>query len=382
MLSPQQKRTWAEIDLDGANHNFNIIREQVGSTRICCVIKANGYGHGAVQLAKLYESIGADFFAVSNIEEALQLRRANIILPILILGYTDPQCANLLAESNISQCVFSLDYAKALSVNAIASLKIHIKIDTGMGRIGFQSEELHQVIEACNLPHLKVEGIFTHFSSADEGDNGKDYTFSQFNKFIESIRYLEGEGINIPIHHCANSAAIFDYPEMHLDMVRAGIVLYGLQPSDKLHNPADLYPILTLKTIIDHIKLVHRGDCISYGRDFIADKEMCVATIPIGYADGMWRSNTRRGMVVEVEGKYAPILGRICMDQCMIDVTNIPEAHINSEVVVYGKGECSIDHIADINSTINYEITCAIGERVPRVYTKSGKVITVMDNII
>lgn len=382
MLSPLQKRTWAEVDLDAVRHNFNIIRDQVGSKKVCCVIKANGYGHGAVQLAKVYEKIGADFFAVSNIEEALQLRRADITLPILILGYTDPQCANELAVNTISQCVFSLDYARALSEHATREINIHIKIDTGMGRIGFQQDQLHQAAEACRLEHLRVEGIFTHFASADEGDNGREYTIGQFNKFIDSIKYLEAKGISVPIRHCANSAAIFDYPEMHLDMVRAGVVLYGLQPSGDLHHPANLKPALTLKTIIDHIKTVHPGDCISYGREFVADGERRVATIPIGYADGLWRSNSKHGMIVEVEGRYAPVLGRICMDQCMVDVTDIPDVHVNSGVIVYGSGECSVDHIAEMNGTINYEIACTLGERVPRAYIENGKVIAVVDKIL
>ena len=388
-LQPFQKRTWANIDLDAAEHNYRVIRGRLdGAIKLCCVVKANGYGHGAVELSRLYEVLGADYLAVSNIEEAIQLRNAKIILPILILGYTDPRCAVELSKYNITQCVFSSEYGKALSENAVehdVSVNIHIKIDSGMGRIGFRynKDELDGAAKVCKMSGLQVEGIFTHFASADEGDGGKNYTLEQYHKFIESIKYLEAKGIKFLIRHCANSAGIFDYPEMHLDMVRAGIVLYGLQPSNAIQNPGELKPVMELKTIIDHIKSVQFGDCISYGRVYEADCERRVATIPIGYADGLWRSNFRNHMVVEIEGKLAPIIGRVCMDQCMIDVSDIPEATIDSVVTVYGgNGKTSIDHIADINKTINYEIVCAMGERVPRVYKKEGTTIAVVDNIV
>lgn len=389
MLQPFQKRTWAEIDLDAVEHNYKTIRSRLNdNTKICCVVKANGYGHGAVQLSKLYEKFGADYLAVSNIEEAIQLRNADVSLPILILGYTDPRCASDLAKYHISQCVFSFEYGQVLAKNAVdqgVEVIIHIKLDTGMGRIGFQcvEEELDKAAEVCGMDGLKVEGIFTHFASADEGDGGKEYTLGQFNKFMAAISHLEAKGISFAIRHCANSAAIFDYPETHLDMVRAGIVLYGLQPSSVLHNPGDLQPVLTLKTIIDHIKMVNPGDCISYGREYRADHEIRIATIPIGYADGLWRSNFRNHMVVEVAGKLAPIIGRVCMDQCMIDITEILNAKIDNVVTVYGpSGENSVDNIADANQTINYEIVCAVGERVPRVYKKDGATVVVVDNIV
>lgn len=388
-LQPYQKRTWANIDLDAARHNYQTIQNQLNNgTKLCCVVKANGYGHGAVQLSKLYEKLGADYLAVSNIEEAIQLRNNGIHIPILILGYTDPRCASELAGYNITQCVFSYDYGKALSKNAVerdVTVKIHIKLDTGMGRIGFRciNEELDMAEQVCKMPGFVCEGIFTHFSSADEGEYGRKYTLSQFERFMTAIRYLEAKGIKFAIRHCANSAAIFDYPEMHLDMVRAGIVLYGLLPSNMLCTPTDLKQVMTLKTIIDHIKTAHKGDCISYGREYQADQEVRVATIPIGYADGLWRSNFRNHMVVEVEGKLAPIIGRVCMDQCMIDVSNIPEAGVNSKVTVYGlSDDVSIDRIANANGTINYEIVCAVGERVPRVYKENNDVVVIVDSIV
>lgn len=388
-LQPFQKRTWAEINLDAAVHNYNIIREKVNNdTKLCCVVKANGYGHGAVQLSRLYEQLGADYLAVSNIEEGLQIRKAGIALPILILGYTDPRCAKQLSDNNISQCVFSYEYGRKLSeyaVNFDVAVNIHIKMDTGMGRIGFKcnQESWDSIIEVCNLPNLKHEGIFTHFAVADEGDNGKDYTEEQFRKFNDTIDYLVAQGVSFQIRHCANSAGIFDYPEMHLDMVRAGIVLYGLQPSDVLHNPGDLHPVMTLKTIIDHIKEVQSGDCISYGRDFKAEHKMKVATIPIGYADGLWRSNFRNHMIFEVEGCCAPLIGRVCMDQCMIDITDIPTAAIDSIVTIYGEnGKNTVDQVAKANETINYEIVCALGERVPRIYKRNANTVEIVDNLI
>lgn len=387
-LHPNQRRTWANIDLDAAKHNYYEIRNHLKPcTKLCCVVKANGYGHGAIRLSRMYEKLGADYLAVSNIEEALQLRNAGIKIPILILGYTDPHCVKELAHNEITQCVFSYDYGMALSKNATeekADIKIHIKIDTGMGRIGFRCvpEELDAAAMVCMAPGITVGGIFTHFASADEGDDGRGYTLAQFHQFSDAVRYLEAKGIAFPIRHCSNSAGIFDYPEMQLDMVRAGIVLYGLQPSGALCHPGNLTPILELKTIIDHIKAVHPGDCISYGRDFKADHEMRIATIPIGYADGLWRSNSHNGMVAEVEGGFAPIIGRICMDQCMIDVSGIPNAGVNSKVTVYGTdGDTSVDHIAQMNDTINYEVVCAIGERVPRVYKENGEIIAIADSI-
>ncbi len=218
---------------------------------------------------------------------------------------------------------------------------------------------------------------------ADEGENGKEYTRCQFNKFMTAIEYLRVKGITFSIRHCANSAAIFDYPEMHLDMVRAGIVLYGLQPSVALRSPGELCPVMKLKTIIDHVKTVHSGERISYGGEYKAGQDVRVATIPIGYADGLWRSNFKNHMMVETEGKLAPIIGRVCMDQCMIDISNIPEAKFNSEVTVYGSnGDISVDRIARANETINYEIVCAVGQRVPRVYKENNQIVAVIGNIV
>ena len=377
---PYQCRTWAEISLHAARQNYRAVRNAVREdVKVCCVIKANAYGHGAVRLAGIYEEEGADYFAVSNIEEAVQLRAARIVKPILILGYTDPRCAALLAVNNISQCVYSRDYAAALSENAVrehVTVNIHIKIDTGMGRIGFVCRDgndagLNDAFEACSLPGLLPEGIFTHFASADEGENGRAYTMKQYECFRGAIGFLESKGITFSVRHCANSAAIFDYPETHMDMVRAGIVLYGYAPSDATLRTAPLAPLMTLKTVIDHVKTVKKGESVSYGRTFTADKDMRVGTIPIGYADGLWRSGSANGLCVKVEGQFAAVLGRICMDQCMIDITDIPAAKGRSVVTVYGKeDEISPVRIAARAGSIPYEVLCAVGERVPRIYTE------------
>lgn len=380
MESKIRNRTWAEIDLNAIIENYNRIRS-VTTSKVCCVIKANGYGHGAVELAKVYQELGADFFAVSNIEEALQLRNNAISTPILILGYTSVECAELLSTHNISQCVYSLEYAEKLNSQG-ELVNVHIKLDTGMGRIGFRPDELDRALKACQFPNLITEGVFMHFAVADESVDGLEYTRKQFDLFQRGYMYLESKGISFSIHHCANSAAIFDYPEFHLDMVRAGVVLYGLKPSDKVVNLPELKPAMTLKSVISHIKEIDEGESLSYGRTFIADRKMKVATITIGYADGFWRANGNGKYSVVINGKFAPILGRICMDQMMVDVSNI-DCQCGNQVIVFGTEEnnCA-DEIARINGTINYEVVCAVGERVPRAYKNNNQIVSWRDNLV
>jgi alanine racemase len=391
-LMPFQKRTWAEINLNAIKDNYIAIRKKLNKeTKLCCVIKANAYGHGAIQLAEFYEKLGADYFAVSNVEEAMQLRDNGISLPILILGYTDPECVDALAQNNISQCVYSEEYGELLASEAekqCVDVKIHIKLDTGMGRIGFICKrandlEIDVIEKTTRLEHLIPEGIFTHFASADEGIFGEQYTKEQFMCFRKTIEELEGRGVIFSIKHCANSASIIEYPDMQMDMVRAGVILYGLQPSNELQNDISLNQAMTLHSIVSHIKEVKANDCVSYGREFVARDIRKIATIPIGYADGLWRANAKTPLMVEIEGKFAPIVGRICMDQCMVDVTDNEEICLGSEVVVYGmSAKNSIDTIAKNNRTINYEIVCALGERVPRVYVLDNINIAITDNIV
>ena len=385
------KRTWAEISLNAIEHNYNVIRNKVADdTKVCCVIKADGYGHGAVELSQIYEKLGADFFAVSNIDEGIEIRKSGSKLPIVILGYTPVSEAKNLAEYDISQAVFSLEYAKELSEKCVEEdciCKMHIKVDSGMSRIGLMCQEfprdeysIEEICEACCLPNLEVEGLFTHFCVSDEDAEGREFTNKQYENFIHVRDSLKKRGVDISVVHCSNSGAIEDYPETCCDMVRAGIILYGLAPSSKLADRLDLVPAMTLKTVVAFVKEVQKGATISYGRTFTADRKMKIATVPIGYADGFIRQNAKDGYMM-VNGKKAKIVGRICMDQTMLDVTDIEDVKTGDEVVVFGtgeNGEPTADSLAENTGTINYETVCLVGKRVPRIYIKDGKIENVM----
>ena len=388
------KRTWAEISLDAIMHNFNEIKKKVGNgPKICCVIKADGYGHGAEELSGIYEKLGADFFAVSNIDEGIEIRSSGVKLPILILGYTPVRDAQRLAQYNISQAVFSLDYAKALSAQCAeygCVCKIHIKCDTGMSRIGFMCQafprddaSVDEICEACALTNLQPEGLFTHFCVSDESAEGRDFTRKQFENFTHVRDALEERGLHIPIVHCSNSGAIIDYEQARFDCVRAGIILYGLSPSSKLAGKLDLKQAMQIKSVIALIKTVEPGTAVSYGGTFVTDKPTKIATVPIGYADGYSRSLSGRAYMT-VRGKKAPVIGRVCMDQVMIDVTDIEDVKTGDEVTVIGDGTyntISFDDIAQMTGTINYELVCLVGKRVPRVYKRHGKNVGIMDCI-
>lgn len=385
------KRTWAEISLNAIEHNYNVIRNKVADdTKVCCVIKADGYGHGAVELSQVYEKLGADFFAVSNIDEGIEIRKSGSKLPMVILGYTPASEAENLAEYDISQAVFSLEYAKELSEKCVEEdciCKMHIKVDSGMSRIGFMCQEfprdeysIEEICETCCLPNLEVEGLFTHFCVSDEDAEGREFTNKQYENFIHVRDSLKKRGVDISVVHCSNSGAIEDYPETCCDMVRAGIILYGLAPSSKLADRLDLVPAMTLKTVVAFVKEVQKGATISYGRTFTADRKMKIATVPIGYADGFIRQNAKDGYMM-VNGKKAKIVGRICMDQTMLDVTDIEDVKTGDEVVVFGtgeNGEPTADSLAENTGTINYETVCLVGKRVPRIYIKDGKIENVM----
>ncbi len=376
-------RTWAEIDLDAAENNFLKLKNAAGGRKTCAVIKANAYGHGAVRLGRLYSALGADFLAVSNMGEALELRGAGISLSILILGYVAPECAEAAAKNNITLAVYSLPYAKALSKAASAAgvtLDVHLKFDTGMGRIGFFTSEegensLRDALFAARLEGLSVTGAFTHFATADGGDSSedRDYTLKQAERFVLAKAYMISHGVKLPLCHTSNSAATLDYPDLAHDMVRLGISLYGLLPSFDVKNTLAPEPVMTLKSVISHIKTVEKGTGISYGRTFIAEKTTRVATVPIGYADGFFRSSSASGVRLTVRGKDVSILGRVCMDQLMIDITDVPDVELFDEVVIYGAGAFeSADSFALKNGTIGYECVCAVSHRVPRIYLKSG----------
>lgn len=388
-LSFMRERTWAQVDMDAICHNYHTIRRCLRpDVKLCCVVKANAYGHGVSRLAPLYQQLGADWFAVSNIQEAMQLRRCGITCPVLILGYTPPACAAQLAENALSQCVYSDEYGRQLSACAVeagVTVKVHIKLDTGMGRIGFVCVhgDVSEVAAVCRLPGLCPEGIFTHFASADEGEAGDVFSADQYAAFTAAVDNLSACGITFALRHCANSAALADHPDYQMDMVRAGIVLYGLPPSEQLRATLDLRPAMSLHSVISHIKTVPAGTPLSYGRTYVTDKEMRIATVPIGYADGFWRHNGTVGAALTVGGYRAPIVGRVCMDQLLIDVTDLPPVHIGDRVAVFGTAPAlTAQQLAQLNDTIGYEIVCGVGERVPRLYTRGGEVVDVLDNIL
>ena len=385
------RRTWAEINLNKIEHNFKVIKSCAkDGVKLCCVVKADAYGHGAKELAALYEKLGADFFAVSNLEEAIELRRISITTPILILGYTPAQYAKTLANNNITQAIVSADYARELSRNAVCqgvTVCVHLKLDTGMSRIGIMCQDverddaLSEALEIIALEGLSVTGAFTHFAVSDEKEEGKAYTEHQIECFSRFCGALKENGAVSDgfICHCSNSAAIMDYKQAHMDMVRAGIILYGLSPSDKLKGQIDLRPAMQIKSVVAHIKEIEPGTSISYGRTFTADKKMRIATVPIGYADGYIRSFGKQAYMI-VGGKKAKVVGRICMDQCMIDITDIENVNIGDTVTVIGESggcEISMDDAASWAGTINYEVACLVGKRVPRVYIKDREVTSV-----
>ncbi|MBQ9770029.1 MAG: alanine racemase [Clostridia bacterium] len=372
-------RAWAEIDLDALLHNFRIIKKSTDS-KIFSVVKANAYGHSVYMIARLLDSEGTDFFAVSNIDEAKELRSYGIKKPILILGYTPPFLASELSENDITQAVFSLDYAKKLSDFAEKSgvtVSAHLKLDTGMGRIGFdlRTEELRGIGDAKKallLSGISFDGIFTHFPSADSYDRAdSDFTKEQFLRFKKAIDLLENEGFSFEVKHCCNSAATLLYPEMHLDAVRPGNILYGLTPSTDIEIGSEFKAVMTFKAAVSMVKTVNESETISYGRTFTAEKPMKIATVTAGYADGFPRLLSGKGEVL-IHGKRAPIVGRICMDQFCCDVTDIENVAEGDTVVLFGKG-LPVEEVAGWAGTINYEIVCGLSKRVPRVYIKDGK---------
>ncbi len=390
------RRTWAEIDLDALSHNFQTVRAAANpQTEICCVVKADGYGHGAVRMAKELEMQGAGWFAVSNLEEALQLRQGGISRPVLVLGFTPAEEAAVLAREDISQCVYSGEYAQELSQYAQGAgvqVKIHAKIDTGMGRLGFTFQDINRdeaaigaVKTACTLPGLLPEGIFTHFAVSDEGRAGDSFTMRQFGCFKEMTEALGREGLRFSVRHCANSAAVFDYPLSHMDMVRAGVVLYGLMPSQSLRSAPNLRPVLSLRSVVSHVKTILPGATLSYGRTFTAQQEMRVATVPVGYADGYSRRLEQGGAQVLIQGRRCPVLGRICMDQLMADVSALGEVPTGERVTLIGRDgaeEITAAELASWEGTINYEVVCALSKRVPRVYLKDGKMDSIYNQLL
>ena len=363
---------WVEVDLDHIKYNFNKIKKNVSrETLIMGVVKANAYGHGVNPVAEVLVESGCDRFGVALPEEGKQLREAGFSLPIHVLGEVLPQQLSKIMDYNLIPTISKMETIKQLNMLAQKNgeiKKVHIKIDTGMGRIGVLAENALKFISIINdFSNIKIEGLITHFAKADEKD--KQYTLNQWEKFQKVINDLEKEGINIPVKHVANSATIIDLPEMQLDMVRPGIMIYGLKPSAEVNNIV-LKPALNWKAKIVYLKEVPPGTGISYGATYTTSKKAKIATLPLGYADGYTRLFSNKAEII-VNGKRAPVVGNICMDQFMVDVTHIPEVEIGDEVVLIGKQnqqEITADELADIIGTINYEITCQISDRIPRVY--------------
>lgn len=378
-------RAWAEINLDAIENNIKNIRRYVSpSTKVLGVVKADAYGHGCFEVARTLLENGADALAVACIDEAIQLRCCGIDCPVLILGHSDISDAKIIVENDIISACYEFSLAEALSQAAMQlgkKAKIHIKIDTGMGRIGYRyagdaevnRKTLEEIARIAALPGIETEGIFTHFSVADENDD--EYTFMQYERFCKLCEELMQMGIDIKIRHCCNSAALIRFPQMHLDMVRPGIILYGHSPSAFVDcGELGLIPAMTFKAKVTNLKTVEEGSGVSYGRHFVADKPSIIATIPIGYADGYSRTLSGKAQVI-TDGKLCNIVGNICMDQCMIDVTDVNTINIGDEVILFGKGddiELPVESLAEKMGTINYEILCMIGKRIPRVYFKDG----------
>ena len=368
-------RVEAEIDLGAIRDNFAAMRGRLrDDTKMIAVVKTDAYGHGAVRIAEMMEPETYIWgFAVATTEEAVELRRAGIRKPILCLGFVFPQDYDLLVRLQIRPATFKLSMARQLSEAASRAgmiLPVHLAVDTGMGRIGFQvcEEDADEAAEIAKLSNLKVEGLFTHFARADERD--KDYTQEQFRKYCRFEQMLEERGVSIPLRHAANSASIMELPRTHLDAVRAGITIYGIYPSDEVdRNLMPMKPAMSLISHICYIKKVPAGTSISYGGTFVTERESRIATIPVGYGDGYPRSLSNKGSVL-IRGRRAPIVGRVCMDQFMVDVTEI-EAEEFDRVTLLGqdgKDAVTADELGRLSGRFPYELVCDISKRVPRVY--------------
>ena len=392
MEHSSDRRTWAKIELDAIRQNVEAIRRHIGGkSKIMGIVKADAYGHGAPFVAKELSDCGVDFFGVSSMDEALQLRYAGIGHDILILGYTAPTGENIkkLIDHDITQTVFDLDCAKKISEEAKKigrDAKLHIKIDTGMNRLGFCFtktnkdpiiiEKIKSIKKLCNI---KCEGIFTHFALAD--DKQSSFTKEQLGLFCELVCALEKEGVCFDIKHAANSGATINFPETHLDYVRCGLILYGLYPSESTREAGDiaLLPAMSLKTTISQIHTVKKGETVSYARTYSSGRDISCATLPIGYADGFSRLLSNSASVL-VGGRQVPVIGRVCMDQSMIDITGCQGAKVGDVVTLFGHDEngaafIPVEQLADMMETINYEVVCLIGKRVPRVFYKNGEEI-------
>lgn len=374
------KRVYAQIDLDAICQNIQNVKQKVGAdTKVMAVVKTDAYGHGAVPVARALASIGTDAFAVATAEEALELRAAGILEPILILGYVFREDFSRLLKQDITLTVFQYETAKAVSECAQVlgvCAKIHIKLDTGMGRIGFlpNAESLAEIEKIAALPALSIDGIFTHFACADETD--KTSCNRQKQRFLDFVSALEARGLHIPCKHMCNSAGIIEFSDDFLDMVRSGIMTYGLYPSEEVQKENfKLAPALQLKSHVSFVKTVEKGFTVSYGSTYTTEQKTVIATVPVGYGDGYPRALSNVGRVL-IHGQYAPIIGRVCMDQFMVDVTEIPNVQAGNCVTLIGtdgQHRITVEEVAALAHSFNYELCCGFNKRVPRVYLQNGK---------
>lgn len=379
----QYSRVFARVNLDAIGYNMEQMKKRIGDgAQIIAVIKMDGYGHGAAPIAHMFEKEEYIWgYATASLEEAVALRKADIQKPILVLGCIFPEQYEDMLNYELRATVYTEEMALGMSKAAVKLEKtayFHIKIDTGMGRLGFipDEETVHIIQRIHQLPNIQLEGMFTHFAKADEED--KEYTFKQHRKFIWMKDALEAKGIHITYYHCDNSAGIIDFPDMKHNLVRAGISTYGMYPSSEVSKAAvDLKPALELISHVTFVKEVTAGTAISYGGTFIAPKKMKVATVPVGYGDGYARGLSGKADVL-IHGKRARILGRVCMDQFMVDVTDIPDVKFMDQVVLVGydgNEHIPVEELSNICGRFNYEFVCCLGRRIPRVYTQGGEVV-------
>ena len=392
-----EKHVWAEIDLDALRANFRAVQKRAGDLPLCAVVKADSYGHGAVQCARVFAEEGAAWLAVSCLAEALQLRQAGQKLPILILGHVQPEFAAALIEHHITAACYSLPQAKALSAAAVQAggiVDIHLKADTGMGRIGFPlrtdfAQSIAEMLEVCALPGLHMTGLFQHFAVADDDSTENiAYTEEQYQLFLKAYRALKAAGHEPPLVHCDNSAGVMlhpDWPNGEITapcMARPGIILYGFDPSDEVRFDT-FKPVMKLKTVVSMVKELQPGQSTSYGRRFTAKTPTKVATLCTGYADGYPRLLSCGKGIVEVHGTPCPVLGRVCMDQLMVDVTAVPDVQEGDEAILWGgRVSDSAEDIARKTDTISYEVLCGVSRRVPRVYLEHGEITDIEDWIL
>jgi alanine racemase len=385
------RNTWAEVSLDAIHHNVQLFTANLSKDcSLMAVVKADGYGHGAVDAASAAIQAGAAYLGVALVDEALQLRASGIEHPILVLGYTPAHAMDAAIQGKITMTISSreqLDELGLLAARYRQQARVHLKVDTGMSRLGFTTEEVPRLFDRGISPHLDVEGLFTHFADADNID--PTFTWEQFRRFVALTEHLARRGIHIPIKHCCNSAAAMKYPDMHLDMVRVGISMYGLSPLNEGERQvyAKAYPLeeaMQLKTTVSFLKKVEQHQPISYSLTYRTEEESLIATLPVGYADGLSRLLSNKGSVL-VRGTRAPIRGKVCMDQIMIDVTTLAGVQLGEEVVIFGMSEgahLSILEFASLMQTISYEVVCLVGKRVPRVYVRDNEIVRVSNPLL